>query len=978
MMNLDRLILRINAVLDGYAEGFEARALASDYAAISENVRERLRQCVALIKAGNDNAALQVAEASPPVLDIAAKLAFDRSDKWREYCRANRLALPHRMEPNLVDAVNGLYAKEIGESHPLYRDYRAAVRERDETKALGVLRSIVRINANDKNAREEFERLSAKLRRVGLAELKEALEHKRDGDVIGILTKMEASGLAPCPDSPVWTEAEHQREHWEKQRVLLEALGYIPDIIRIRDLGEWENTIPLLGKIRSLEKQYGFQWPPKDAKLIADIEAWVGGHAAAAEKVRREADHLEDLHKRLDELEHRTAGPDRPKALVEGDIAAVDAWLKEADELPEKELFHNPIHRAQRVRSKLKGVLHRRRNRLVAVYLSSAATLALLGLAGYHFAKVAESERTFHDGLSAAEKSAAVKPVHEFLEGPAKAAPALAAEPANADRIQKLRTRALTAGRALTQVLDEAAAVSRDCASGSPVSGLKTRLATLSAALDTLAPDLREEAARAVADAEGAVKTRESAEAAKAEERVSTAVDALEKLLGDTGSSREAIDDAAGKLSSALEGAPPSEATLERAKAALAKAGRSSKSLGDAVAAREQLKSAKDLPGYLAAISALAASGSEAPDARAAARIASSSDALSRLPEGILTSDAAQMAKGLAALGEGKRFIPAEPTAIETGKASTLARISKFADVWRATKTTFYADGTTLDARIYLKNKPVTENLPLNGGAEVRTEGEQFGPSGTVEKLLVVMRKFDGRTPNGARLDAIAPAPEAGLIPDIARLYDTDRGTFTLAPIEMLDRLLASDASPLFKAWVHQEILRIAEERPEAWGFAFSPEAKRDGLRLKGLLPVPVDHLAWLTPDKFSRLNGQLSSFYAEKRVPYRPAAEARLALVRGVMKSGAVFVGQTDLEGRPAEGAALGEPGTRLFGLNAEGTPSVLGEVDAAGAYVAVKPAAPLSPLLRLGTNPAKIAPPPAELPAPGGDWNNLFFSKR
>src|SRR6476660_7229789 len=98
MMNIDRLILRINAVLDGQAEGFEARALASEYAALSESVRERMRECAALIKAGNDNAALQVAEASPPVLDLAAKLAFERSANWRDYCKDNRLPTPHRVE----------------------------------------------------------------------------------------------------------------------------------------------------------------------------------------------------------------------------------------------------------------------------------------------------------------------------------------------------------------------------------------------------------------------------------------------------------------------------------------------------------------------------------------------------------------------------------------------------------------------------------------------------------------------------------------------------------------------------------------------------------------------------------------------------------------------------------------------------------------------------------------------------------------
>lgn len=976
MMNLDRLILRINAVLDGYAEGFEARALASDYAAISETVRERLRQCVALIKAGNDNAALQVAEASPPVLDLASKLAFDRSDKWREYCRSNRLPTPHRLEDLLIDAVNGLYSKEIGESHPLYRDYRAAVRERDENKALSVLRSIVRVNTNDKNAREEYERLSAKLRRIGLASLREALDHKRDNDIIGVMTAMEAAGLGPCKDSPAWTEGEHHRELWEKQRMLAEALGHLPEIVRIRDLGEWESTIPLLGKIRSLEKQYGFRWPPKDAVLIADIEAWVGGHAAAVEKLRREADHREDLHNRIDALEKRVAGPDRPKALVLADIAAVDLWLKEAEEIPGKDLFHEPIRRAHHVRSKLNGILHRRRNRLAAVYLSSAATLVVLGVAGWHLAAGAATEREFRDGLVAAERSAAVKPVHEFLEGPAKSAPALATGPEYAARIRNLRTRVDEAGRGLTQIIEESSAISADAGKGAPLAGLKNRLATLASAIAAIAPDLKDEAAAASARAEKAVKDRESADGEKADGTISSAADEVENTLARPDVTGDAVRESAGRLTAALAGsAPPLPATLERAQADLEKAGKFAKSLDDAAAARERVKSSTALPAYLEALAALAGSGVQTPDALAAAKVSAAAATLGELPLPLFPADTALMVKGCS--GEQKRFVPAEPSAVETGNASTLARLAKFAGAWRATRTSLLADGSSTATRIYLKERPVSESFTLNGGVKVDTTAEKFGPDGTPEKVLVTMFRYDDRNPTGARLENAVPAPEGLLIPDLVRLYDTDRGVFTAAPIEMLDRVLASDASPLFKAWVHREILNILVERPEQWGPAFSPEARRDDLRLKGIMPIPIDHLAWLTPEKYADLSRRLSSFYAEKRAPYRPAAEARRELVREVLRGGVVFAGKTGLDGRPVGKVDAGEPGTRLFGLAESGEPAVLGVTDATGAAVLDTPAAPLTPLLRLGVSPAKIAPAATEVPAPGGDWNNLFFPK-
>ena len=65
-------------------------------------------------------------------------------------------------------AVESLYGRVIGESHPLYRDYRDAIRRRDEDRALAVLRSIVRINPDDPNAQSELARLSAKFLRESL------------------------------------------------------------------------------------------------------------------------------------------------------------------------------------------------------------------------------------------------------------------------------------------------------------------------------------------------------------------------------------------------------------------------------------------------------------------------------------------------------------------------------------------------------------------------------------------------------------------------------------------------------------------------------------------------------------------------------------------------------------------------------------------------------------------------------------------
>jgi hypothetical protein len=164
-MQIDRLIARIRGQLELGSPDLEARSLAGEYAALCARARERLEQCAGLIRGGQEHAAFQVAESEPDLLGLCAQLSFAESERWHALCRERGLPTGFAMDDQQVVAVEGLYGKEIGENHPLYRDYREAMRTRQEDRALTILRSIVRINPNDPNARSELDRLSTKFLR---------------------------------------------------------------------------------------------------------------------------------------------------------------------------------------------------------------------------------------------------------------------------------------------------------------------------------------------------------------------------------------------------------------------------------------------------------------------------------------------------------------------------------------------------------------------------------------------------------------------------------------------------------------------------------------------------------------------------------------------------------------------------------------------------------------------------------------------
>ena len=227
-MQIDKLIARIRGQLEIGTPDLEARTLASEYSALCQRARERLEQCNTLIRNGNDYAAFQIAETEPDLLTLCSQLSFADSERWHNLCRERGLPSGFILDEQHVLAVEGLYGKSIGENHPLYREYREAMRTRDEDRALNVLRSIVRINPEDPTARSELIRLSAKFIRESLNQLEKLLNENKDDEAINLMGLMERFGDDDLNSKPQWINALNRRITILRQK----ASQQIPALIK--------------------------------------------------------------------------------------------------------------------------------------------------------------------------------------------------------------------------------------------------------------------------------------------------------------------------------------------------------------------------------------------------------------------------------------------------------------------------------------------------------------------------------------------------------------------------------------------------------------------------------------------------------------------------------------------------------------------------------------------------------------------------
>src|ERR1051325_8441727 len=226
LVELERLVRRIEEAMERPpADGVLAR-LANDYTNLCRTAAQRLSQCAAMVAAGGEHQAPQLAEAAPPLLDQLTLLAFRRSPNWRALCRSQNLPAPDNFDIKPVRQLNELYAKGIDKDHALYREYRRAVMVNDDARALAVLRSITRLNQNDKNAATELARLEHKFRADKIHRLEKLVHDKAPAAEISAIVE-ELESVPEAQNSSAWIPAQaiHAAELVERARAARASLA---------------------------------------------------------------------------------------------------------------------------------------------------------------------------------------------------------------------------------------------------------------------------------------------------------------------------------------------------------------------------------------------------------------------------------------------------------------------------------------------------------------------------------------------------------------------------------------------------------------------------------------------------------------------------------------------------------------------------------------------------------------------------------
>jgi hypothetical protein len=978
-MQAERLIARIRGQLELGTPDLEARSLAGEYAALCLRARERLEQCATLVRGGNEHAAFQAAEAEPDLLGLCALLSFAESDRWHALCRERGLPAGFPLDGQHVLAVESLYGRVIGESHPLYRDYRDAIRRREEDRALAVLRSIVRINPDDPNAQSELARLSAKFLRESLGRVGALFAEGRAAEAVELMQRMERFGANDLAGEPRWDDARTRRAAWLRANAAEQAVALIGEAGLARDGGHWESCASALGRTRALERDHQLNLSSELLAQVAELEAWAGELAATAEAEASLRSCVEGLLEEWRVLGQEAARGSSPAIL----IVRLSAWLERATPHAER-LPEGLIREARALRQATRTRLNRR-----YLVLTSSWVVGLLLVVGVVVAvnlQRQQEEETLGRLSEAArlvelyDHEGARRALDEFEHGGSNAAE-LERRKSDARPLRETLAKQTALEQKLRLEARQLAETARQGVNDGNVAGIVRGTAAYLKALGEAGSALRERLRAVLPDPEGLSAAGQN-HLGKLRQELAARTTALNKAVRDNTTIAEPA--------AAME-------TLERLRLLLKILGEAGdRDLDSAAAAADlgedrlagerkvaaalrALEAAADLNSYLAALADASANtaGGKTDLGTRASFVFTRAPSLQALPRPVLAPRVAAMWDAAATADPQGIFHPTILTDAEQRLLRRLSDTSLADSLRRATLSLYSVRGVTPGRSVYVVGEVAETKNTFTDGAEFTQKAKELNREGVVVEGAWRRREFNNGFRNGEELTSLAPIPELEFIRQITRFQDARSGRLLEPPLRTMERVRRSDSPyPELRAFQLQELYRLAGGRPDAWGLIFSPSAQRDAEQLRRITQNALEPYDYLFRDKWADVKAELRAFLVPQGgAGYAEEARFWRATFAQLRNRRLVFAGMVGRDGTPRLREVT--KGSALFGLDNDGKVAVLFRVGDDGVPKRVADAAPLSPLLRYPALVAEAAAAvgiPKGLNPPDGGWETLL----
>jgi hypothetical protein len=383
----------IRAALKDEASPSSVAEAAAIYAQFSADAVRRLDRISAMLQAGSDYQAVQVAEEEPPLLDLTAALSFDKEKNWKVFCEAHGLKVAPSLDTRIIQDLQALYAaglSDISANHPLYKDFRAAVSSRDDEKARHILKIILKLNPQDENARKELLRLEHKGLQEKIDQLREALK-KGDEERIAMLTEgLKAVAPATMLERlDVFHQGADVCQALRRRQAEKGMPEMLATMLKLKAEGQWQQVGQMLEILDTLFREHGLVPANEEQQNVIDeLTRYHQQERTAGEKQHSFDRALKSFLSFVREVETRLL---TGAGVTYEEIAAKDEnFVKRSKELEDYQLpmaaeTSQRIRTAgQSLRARLQQMQRHRRVRNLALAAAALVLLCCISIIGLH------------------------------------------------------------------------------------------------------------------------------------------------------------------------------------------------------------------------------------------------------------------------------------------------------------------------------------------------------------------------------------------------------------------------------------------------------------------------------------------------------------------------------------------------------------------------------------------------------------------
>ena len=977
MKPLQLSIQAIRSALKEETTTFSLEEAALIYAQQCAEAELRLDRVAAMMEKGSDYQALQVAEEEPALLDLVAALSFGDEKSWQGYCETQGLQVAPRLNAKIVQQLEALYGKGISANHPLYKDFRAAVLSRDDAKSLQIVRTILKLNPTDDNARKELLRLENKSLQEKIDQLREALKTDDEERIATLTEAIKAQAPAAKLER---VDSFHQGEAVRVALRRRQAEEYLPELLERASTfpaqGNWRGVGNILDELNTLVKDHGLE--PLPEVQVSQRQALSAYHQkeAAADEKRRAFDRcIKAFVRYVEEIETRllTGSGVTFDEIAERDETFVKRWK-------ELETFHLAVpndilqrlkNAGQELRARLDRMQRGRRTKtmslaaLIVLLLGAVTAVSLHAWKAYSFTQELAGYQAKGNCGSAENLIQKLRQEEQLL----LRWPYLQAKIVETESWAK-NARAIEnqVGTALTEIEKSFAG---DASSLAP-----TALVKKIDNVKLLIPQLAADFAPAAQNRFKALETRrdlylatelkhmtkDSGQAMTELEALSTAQLTHEKPAAQVAASCKDIEVKLRPLEQLLKSEVDDlnlPADLEARITAMRKRLDSYQADVTAFAKlREETAKAATLDAYKAALQ----KWQEIKFVEAATAI----QMLDRLP----TEKAFQAAlftggdEGIlqAILDDKSRYNMAPDVALESDQKALLSLMhdDNLNEIFES--TVIHYSPKKPSSVVYSKGRP-TEGVI---GSLLKWSAKFFEPRADENGVLFIERSYsrfgDPGSYQGDAVTAIHLSKTSQCLNKLGinRMLD-EKGERVVSPLlEVMDKLVREEeASPIVRAYLMTKLEYMIRLRPYEWGLHLCPSLEQDLHALHVLLGnESLRSEDWMVSSMQNKWTKPLGSFFAKcKNREYMKEAFARRNYLRAAVSAGLRFVGYVEVNGTPK----LNQTGLNVDECWALGARSKKPMLVPKQAHAAPIPAAdsplPLSPIFEVRADRKQLA---------------------